>query len=399
MVEIPDLFPSWRWYGPKDSVSLSDAKQAGAKGIVTALHEIPVGEIWTTSAIEARKKILGDLPWVVVESVNIHESIKKGTSDRDQYIESYQQTIRNLARSNINTICYNFMPVLDWTRTDLHYNLPDGSTALRFDAIALAAFELFILKRADAESNYTEKQIDHAKEYFEGLDHRRRMQLEQTVLAGLPGTDTTIPLDDFRHALDAYGHLDAAGLKQNLAYFLNAVVSVAEEVGVKLAIHPDDPPFPILGLPRVVCTAADINDLLLMESSPNNGLTFCTGSLSARENNDLVSMIERFGDRIHFVHLRSVQREADGSFYEADHLQGNAELPRVMIALKKEQQKRKAKGATNLEIPYRPDHGHQMLDDLGKSTTTPGYSAIGRLKGMAELKGLELGIKSFLSDI
>lgn len=396
MLDIPNLTPTWRWYGPRDKVSLLDAVQAGAEGIVTALHEVPVGEVWPIEAIEERKNLLGDLPWTVVESVNIHESIKKGTSDRDSYIASYQQTIRNLAHAGIKILCYNFMPVLDWTRTDLTYNLSDGSKALRYDAVALAAFELFILKRAGAELSYTESQIVEAKGYFDGLNDDQKKKLEQTILAGLPGTDVIIPLDEFREALESYGHLHEDGLKENLAYFLKAVVPIAEEVGVKMAIHPDDPPFPILGLPRIVSNAADISDLLNMVPSPSNGLTFCTGSLSARQDNALVDMIGQFGDSIHFIHLRSVQRESNGSFYEADHLHGSADLPQVMMALLKQQQKRMTAGRLDLSIPFRPDHGHQMLDDLDKSATTPGYSAIGRLKGMAELKGLEAGLRCFL---
>lgn len=384
---------SWRWYGPNDPVSLSDIRQAGAIGIVNALHEVPVGQVWTVEAINARKKIIEEagLRWNVVESVPVAEEIKAGGPKRDEYIEVFQQCIRNLGQCGIPTICYNFMPVLDWTRTNLEFAIEDGSTALRFDAIAFATFDLLILKRPGAEKEYDAATQEKAQKYLESLDEEAKLTLERSIIAGLPGSDKNYSLAEFQQQLDLYADIDEARLRENLAYLLKKIIPVAEESGVKMAIHPDDPPRPLLGLPRVVSTEADAVSLLEVVDSSANGITFCTGSYGAHPANDLPGMVERLGDKIHFLHLRSVQREDDGSFYEANHLEGSANMYFVVKAVVKEIRKRQASGRTDYQIPMRPDHGHKMLDDLHKKTN-PGYTAIGRLRGLAELRGLELGI-------
>lgn len=401
------LLQTWRWYGPNDMVSLDDVLQAGAKGIVNALHHIPVGEVWSVEEIQKRKKIIEwdekknkprDLKWSVVESVNIHESIKKGTSERDQMIENYIQTIKNLSECGVYTVCYNFMPILDWTRTDLVYEVEDGSKALRFDAINLAAFDLFILKRAEAKDEYTSEVIKKAQERFDSLNQEERELLQKNVLAGLPGTTDIIEIEDFRKFLAQYEHIDATALKSNLKYFLERVVPEAEKAGIKLCCHPDDPPYPIFGLPRIISNEEDLMYLINCVDSPSNGITFCTGSLGPNPSNDLPKIIEKVGHKIHFLHLRNVQRQADGSFYEADHLTGSTDMYAVMLALVKEVNKRKASGRDDFSIPMRPDHGHQMLDDLNKHVPFAGYSAIGRLRGLAELRGLELGISRTLES-
>ena len=388
---------TWRWYGPKDPVTLEDIKQAGATGIVTALHDIPCGEVWPVEEINKRKAILEaeELRWSVVESVNVHESIKTGAPNRKSFIEKYQETLRNLSSCGIDTVCYNFMPVLDWTRTDLNFRVKDQSTALRFDVTALAAFELYILKRKDAI--YSEEQREKSKQYLDALGDEEIKTLTRTVMAGLPGTDDFFTVEEFKEHLSRYQNIDAKKLKENLAFFLQEIIPVAEEVGVKMAIHPDDPPFSIFGLPRVVCNEQDLKDLLDAKPSPHNGLTFCTGSLSARGDNDLPNMVKRLGDRINFLHLRSVQREDDGSFYEANHLEGHANLVEVMKSIILEQKKRVSRGRNDVQIPMRPDHGHAMIDDLhsGKKFF-PGYSTIGRLRGLAELRGLEAGLRNLM---
>ncbi len=401
------LLQTWRWYGPNDMVSLDDVLQAGAKGIVNALHHIPVGEVWSVEEILKRKKIIEwdekknkprDLKWSVVESVNIHESIKKGSADRDQMIENYIQTIKNLSECGIYTVCYNFMPILDWTRTDLVYEVEDGSKALRFDAINLAAFDLFILKRTEAKGEYIPEVIQKAQERFDSLNQEERELLQKNVLAGLPGTTDIIEIEDFRKFLAQYEHIDAAALKSNLKYFLERVVPEAEKAGIKLCCHPDDPPYPIFGLPRIISNEEDLIYLISCVDSPSNGITFCTGSLGPNVSNDLPAIIEKVGHKIHFLHLRNVQRQADGSFYEADHLTGSTDMYAVMLALVKEVNKRKESGRDDFAIPMRPDHGHQMLDDLNKHVPFAGYSAIGRLRGLAELRGLELGISRTLES-
>ncbi|GIV60409.1 MAG: mannonate dehydratase [Rhodothermaceae bacterium] len=391
------MLPSWRWFGPDDPVTLADARQAGAVGIVSALHEIPAGAVWPVEAIRARRRQIeegpGDAPlrWVVVESVPVHEAIKTGGPDRDRYIDNYRQTLRNLAACGPRIVCYNFMPVLDWTRTDLAFPLPTGALALRFDRVALAAFDLFILRRPGAARDYDEPLRQAARDHFEALTGVGRERLARTILAGLPGGHAAYDLEAFRAALAAYREVGERELRANLAYFLRAVADVAEEVGVHLAIHPDDPPYPLLGLPRVVSTEADLAAVLQAADTTANGLTFCTGSLGVRPENDLPGMVHRFGRRIHFVHLRNIRREPGGSFHESEHLAGAVDMYAVVRALIEEERRRVRDGTPGVPLPMRPDHGHRLLDDLRKPAN-PGYPAIGRLRGLAELRGLEHGI-------
>jgi mannonate dehydratase len=391
---IANLEQTFRWFGPSDAVSLAAVRQTGATGIVNALHHIPAGEAWSRDEIKQRKNIIEDagLRWSVVESVNIHESIKIAASERDAYIEKYIISLKNISAENIKTVCYNFMPVLDWTRTSLDFRLPNNASALRYHAPAVAAFDLFILEREDAFKEFSQQQQQEAKAYLDGIDDREKRLITNNILAGLPGTDEVFTIEEFREHLKKYAQTDAKALKENLIYFLKAIIPTAEELGVKMCIHPDDPPFPILGLPRVVSTEQDLSDLVKAVPSPSNGLTFCTGSLGARGDNDLPGIIERLGEHIHFLHLRNVQREDDGSFYEADHLGGSTDMYAVMKAIILEQQKRAAAGREDIAIPMRPDHGHKILDDFNYNTY-PGYSVSGRMKGLAELRGLELGIK------
>tara|TARA_R110000765_G_scaffold6666_2_gene20420 strand:- start:936 stop:2132 length:1197 start_codon:yes stop_codon:yes gene_type:complete len=393
------LKKTFRWFGPEFGVALADIRQLGVEGIVAACQQVPLGEVWPIQTIAALKSEIEKhgMEWSVVESVNIHTAIKYGLPERDLYIANYIQTLKNLAENGIYNVCYNFMQLIDWTRTDLDFILPTGASALRYSPVSAAAFDLFILERENAKQSYTTELYEKAKAHFDSLNDVNRKKLEESILAGMPGTKKLIALDAFKKNLATVLEIDKEQLQANLSYFLNAIMPEAEKLGVRMAVHPDDPPFSVFGVPRIVSNYQEIKFLLECCPSPSNGLTFCSGSLGASANNDLVKIIEDFGDKIHFVHLRNVTLEEDGSFYEADHLHGSVPIEKVMKAIIKQQQKRYSNGIGVVSIPMRPDHGHVLLDDKKRQNEFySGYSLIGRAMGLAQLTGLERGIRESL---
>lgn len=389
------LEQTWRWFGPKDPILLKEIKQTGASGIVTALHHIPTGEIWNIDEIIKRQELIEaeGLKWSVTESLPIHEDIKKRRGNYKKFIENYKISIRNLGKCGIDTICYNFMPVLDWSRTNLQVQFKDGSITSKFEIKVFAAFDLYILKRKNAEKDYTPEQINDAKKYFESLNDKEKENLINTVLLGFPGSGESYTLEGLRAAINEYNFLNAEDLSENLFYFLKEIIPSAEETGVLMGIHPDDPPRSLLGLPRVVSNKDDIQKILRSVDSASNGITLCTGSLGAGIKNNLVEIAESFASRINFIHLRNVKNSGDDGFIEENHLDGDVDMYGVMKALLIEQNHRKDTGRKDFRMPFRPDHGHLMIPDQNREGIYPGYSLFGRMRGLAELRGLELGIR------
>ncbi len=389
---------TWRWYGPNDPVSLLDVRQAGATGVVNALHHIPNGDIWSVKEIQKRKNEIekAGLTWDVVESLPVHEKIKTRSADFEQIIENYKESMKNLAACGVYVICYNFMPILDWTRTRLDMPLENGSLALEYNASELRVFDLYILRREGAEQDYTIEEIEQAKNQFKNLEALDIQRISDNMLKGLPGSEEGYSMEEFKAMLDTYKGINADQLRSHLVQFLSEIIPLAEELGIRMCIHPDDPPFTLLGLPRVMSTQADYQFIFDQVPPMSNGITFCTGSLGVRADNDLPAIFDAFADRVHFLHLRSTKRDAEGNFYEADHLTGDVDMFEIITRVIKEQRRRVAENRQDASIPMRPDHGHQMLDDLVKLKINPGYSAIGRLKGLAELRGLEWGINKMI---
>ena len=389
---------TWRWYGPNDPVSLLDVRQAGATGVVNALHHIPNGDIWSVKEIQKRKNEIekAGLTWDVVESLPVHEKIKTRSADFEQIIENYKESMKNLAACGVYVICYNFMPILDWTRTRLDMPLENGSLALEYNASELRVFDLCILRREGAQQDYTIEEIEQAKNQFKNLEALDIQRISDNMLKGLPGSEEGYSMQEFKDMLDTYKGINADQLRSHLVQFLSEIIPLAEELGIRMCIHPDDPPFTLLGLPRVMSTQADYQFIFDQVPPMSNGITFCTGSLGVRADNDLPAFFDAFADRVHFLHLRSTKRDAEGNFYEADHLTGDVDMFEIITRVIKEQRRRVAENRQDASIPMRPDHGHQMLDDLVKLKINPGYSAIGRLKGLAELRGLEWGINKMI---
>ena len=389
---------TWRWYGPNDPVSLLDIRQAGATGIVNALHHIPNGDIWSVEEIQKRKNEIerAGLTWDVVESLPVHEKIKTRTEDFEQIIENYKQSMKNLAACSVCVICYNFMPILDWTRTRLDMPLEDGSLALEYNASELRVFDLHILQREGAQQDYTPQEIEQAKKQFEDLEASDIQRISDNMLKGLPGSEEGYSMEEFKTMLDTYKGIDADQLRSHLVKFLEEIIPLAEQLGIRMCIHPDDPPFSLLGLPRIMSTRSDYQYIFDQVTPLSNGITFCTGSLGVRADNELPAIFDAFADRVHFLHLRSTKRDAQGNFFEADHLTGDVDMFEIITRVIREQRRRVAENRQDASIPMRPDHGHQMLDDLVKPKINPGYSAIGRLRGLAELRGLEWGINKMI---